>query len=105
TDHTITETFRRADAPPASNTGPTLWIEVGALEHVAQNVRRCQKAIFLKQDFDRIYQIMTDSSFRGQLEIHCFATVGRRTWRQIIVGPINPATQLTALTEKQVLFT
>jgi hypothetical protein len=103
TDWTSTETYRRADAPPVASSGPNLWIEVGALVRAEQNIRRCQKAIFLKQDFDRIYQIMTDSSFKGQLEIHCFATVGRRTWRQVVVGPITTATQLKAYPKTMIL--
>lgn len=105
-DHTNTYVFKRLDAPstPPANTGPTLWIEVGALNPTTNNTRRCQTAILLKPDFDRLYQIMTDSSYGAWLEIQCFATIGRRTWRQIVIGNINTTTQLVALSEKQVLF-
>jgi hypothetical protein len=81
-------------APPPSsdvNTSrPTLWYELGALQQVTPGVRRCQLDIFSKPDFDRVYQIMTNDKFGGLLEIHCFATVGHRTWRQIVIDILPP---------------
>jgi hypothetical protein len=70
---------------PVQSDQPTLWYELGALQPVAPGVRRCQMPIHSKQDFDRVFEIMTNRAFKGTLEIHCYATVGRRTWRQIRV--------------------
>jgi len=95
----------RGGGNTSSASGPTLRIDVGALEHKAQGVRSCGKPILSKQEFDRIFEIMTERSFNGKLEIRCFATIGHRTWKQIVVGDINLATQVLAFAEKQLLFT
>jgi hypothetical protein len=70
---------------PVQSDQPTLWYELGALQPSAPNVRRCHMAIHSKQDFDRVFEIMTNRAFKGTLEVHCYATVGRRTWRQVRV--------------------
>jgi hypothetical protein len=72
-------------SPDMNTSRPTLWYELGALQQVTPGVRRCQLDIFSKPDFDRVYQIMTDDKFGGLLEIHCFATVGHRTWKQVVI--------------------
>jgi len=82
-----------AAPPPISDVDtsrPALWYELGALQQVAPGVRRCQLDIFSKPDFDRLYQIMTNDKFGGLLEIHCFATVGHRTWRQVVIDFLPP---------------
>jgi hypothetical protein len=89
----------------ANDAGSVLRVEVGALEPVGSGVRRARLAISSKPDFDRLYQVMTDSSFGCQLEIHCFAAAARRTWRQLVLGTISFAAQTVALKEKKVLFT
>jgi hypothetical protein len=65
----------------------TLWYELGALNPKTAGVRNCQLEIFSKPDFDRLYQILTDVTFGCVLEVHCFATIGRRTWRQVVAEP------------------
>ncbi len=84
---------------------PVLWIEVGALEHGDTNVRRCKRPIATKEEFDRIFQIMTDSSLQGHLEVRCLATIGHRTWRQIVVGPIDTGWRQTVSDRPEVRFT
>jgi hypothetical protein len=68
---------------------PDLLLELGPLAPGADGVRRCRLALTQKADFDRLYQIMTDARYGGQLQVHCLATVGRRTWRQIIPFPVD----------------
>ena len=97
--------------------GPVLWIEVGALTRkpVMQTLVRipgsntasvlsARLALSSKSDFDRLYQVMTDSRFNGRLQISCFATAGRRTWRQVVLGHIGLTAQTNAL-KKDVLVT
>lgn len=83
---------------------PTLWIEVGALAAGAPGVRTARLPINTKPDFDRLYEIMTDATFKGRLEVHCFATAGRRTWRQVVLSSVDMTQQSSAL-QKNVLFT
>jgi hypothetical protein len=99
------------DGPPggtgaaADSPRPVLRIEVGALNPMDGGVRRARLPISSKPDFDRLYQVMTDSGFNSHLQIRCFATAGRRTWRQIVTGNIGLNTQTLALKNKGVLFT
>src|SRR5262249_37356560 len=91
---------------PAGSTGlgPALWIEVGALQLVGSGVRRARLSISSKPDFDRLYQVLTDSNFKSTLELRSFATAGRRTWRQVVLGGLGLTTQAVALKEKQVFY-
>lgn len=82
-------------------TRPTLWIEAGALEPAGPGIRRCRLPIFSKPDFDRLYQILTETDLAGRLEVRCFATIGHRTWRQIVLGGVDRRIQMS----KQVLVT
>src|SRR5262249_16596782 len=84
--------------------GPALWIEVGALQLVGSGVRRARLSISSKPDFDRLYQVLTDSNFKSTLELRSFATAGRRTWRQVVLGGLVRTTQAVALKEKQVFY-
>ena len=103
TDRTSTYILKTPGGGVAN--APRLRIELGALQHSAPGVRSCRRPILLKEEFDRIYQIMTDSKLNGQLDIRCLATIGHRTWQQIVVRPINVGAQISALAEKQLLFT
>jgi len=47
---------RQPPSPPAAEAGPTLRIEVGALEPAGGNLRRCRLAIDSKPEFDRLYE-------------------------------------------------
>jgi hypothetical protein len=70
---------------PADPSGrPLLRMEIGTLASTANGVRSCRLDLTDKADFDRLYQIMTDVNLAGRLEVLCLATVGRRTWRQIL---------------------
>lgn len=90
---------------PSGGIRPMLWIEVGALVPVEQGARRARLPLYDKRDFDRLYQVMTDGNFNAYLEIRCFATAGRRTWRQVVLGLIDLAVQKNALEKKKVLYT
>src|SRR4029434_8016988 len=87
------------------DSGPTLWIEIGALESIGDGIRRARLPISSKPDFDRLYQVLTDSKFKSTLELCIFATAGRRTWRQVVLGNVGFATQAAVLSQKQLLFT
>jgi len=65
-----------------------IWKEAGSLETISPGVRRVRMDIHTKEDFDRIYQCMTDNRFAARLEIQCFATIGYRTWKQVFLGPV-----------------
>jgi len=84
---------------------PVLWIEVGALEQKADNLRQCRLAVASKPDFDRLYSVMTDPVFNARLEIRIFAVAGRRTWKQIVLQTPTLSVQKSALSDKRVLFT
>ena len=86
------------------DTRPVMWIEIGALVGAAGSIRRCRMPVASKPDFDRLYSVMTDPQYQGALEIRIFATAGRRTWKQIVVGNPGLTAQKTAL-DKKVLFT
>jgi hypothetical protein len=95
-------------SPPDEDTDeerPVLWLEVGALQPVAGNVRRCRLAISEKEIFDRIYEILTKQKFRARLQIRYFATAGRRTWRHAFIGRWDVALQKSLLEERSVLQT
>ncbi len=87
------------------SSGPELAIELGPFEVREGNVRRCYYPLLEKYDFDRIYEIMTKREFGGRLEVHCFATIGYRTWRQIVTGRIDEGLQVSALAKEKLLFT
>lgn len=77
---------RRDGTVRAAGAEPSIWVELGALEVTDDPlVRRCRLAIHTKPDFDRLFQAMTDSTFGAVLEVRCFAEVGYRTYRQIVV--------------------
>ena len=92
-----------ATSPPATST--TLWLEAGALDPVSPNVRRCRLPVLTKPDFDRLYAIMTDSTYAGQLMVRCFATMARRTWRQILIRNPSVLSQKVAYSERNALVT
>ena len=92
---------RRGGGGAETVSRPTLWIEAGALEPAGPGIRRCRLPISSKPDFDRLYQILTETDLAGRLEIRCFATVGHRTWRQIVLGGVDHRIQVS----KQVLVT
>lgn len=86
--------------------GPELQpLEIGVLESVGGQVRRAQLPILTKSEFDRLYEAMTDSLYDCRLEIRCVATIGHRTWRQVVVGNIKDSIQLAALGREKALFT
>lgn len=94
---------------------PAMWIEVGPLtrphhhcgyhHRYGWGVLRAVLPISDKRDFDRLYQVMTDTGFNARLEIHCFSDALRRTWRQVVIGRPDLDTQKLVLNQKQVLFT
>lgn len=77
--------------PDAEEDGkrPTLWINLGALEKVSQTVRRCQLPIHSKEEYDRLFQIMSSPGHNARLEIQCRAAMGYRTWRQIFARNVK----------------
>ena len=83
----------------------SLQLEVGALEVVSAEVRRCRLALNSKEEFDRVFQIMTDDRFQARLQIDCFAQIGHRTWRQIVSDRVDLSSRSLALSQKQVLVT
>ncbi len=76
---------------------PVLWIEVGALEPVGNGVRRAHLPISDRRDFERLYQVLSDGSFNSRLVIRCFATMGRRTWRQVVLDRFDVASLQASL--------
>lgn len=84
---------------------PMLSIEIGALNSIGNGVRRAVLPISEKPVFDRLYEIMTDASFRTRLEIHCFAVAGRRTWRHIVHRKFDADLQAEILKNKKILYT
>lgn len=79
TDRTDFYRLRRADAPQSS---PLLWQPLGALNENENGVWRCRLPIYQVEEYDRLYQILTDPIFDAQLEIRSSGTVGYYTWRQ-----------------------
>lgn len=59
-------------AAPAESMRPVLWIEVGAFNDIGGGVKRACLAVNTKPDFDRLYQVLTDSSLNAFLEIKFF---------------------------------
>lgn len=84
---------------------PVLWLEVGALQPLSENVRRCRLPILDKGSFDRLYEILTEEKHNARLQIRYFATAGRRTWRHAVVGTIDLNLQKAILEEKNVFLT
>lgn len=80
---------------------PTLWLDVGALEAVSDHVRRCRLAIHTREEYDRLYGIMTDEELGAFLEVRCDAVVDHRTWNQVVVGDLNAKAERKALTLKK----
>ena len=79
TDRTDFYRLRRADAP---QTSPLLWQPLGALNENENGVWHCRLPIYQVEEYDRLYQILTDPAFDAQLEIRSSGTVGYYTWRQ-----------------------
>lgn len=79
TDRTDFYRLRRADAP---QTSPLLWQPLGALNEVENAIWRTRLPIYQVEEYDRLYQILTDPAFAAQLEIRSSGTVGYYTWRQ-----------------------
>ncbi|HSF43247.1 MAG TPA: hypothetical protein VLT87_25830 [Thermoanaerobaculia bacterium] len=94
TDRTTDYVLARGPRGGEPVTRPTLWIEAGALEPAGPGIRRCRLPISTKPDFDRLYQIMTEADLAGRLEIRAFATIGHRTWRQIVIGDVKHKIQV-----------
>ena len=84
-DHTTVAQLVYVLPAQGAQNGAQLSIELGALERQADQRSRCVKPIFDKQEFDRLYQILTDSALQARLELRCTAMVGYRTWRQIML--------------------
>src|SRR5262249_4456148 len=59
-------------ASEVSGARAVMRFEVGALNPI-EGVRRGRLAISDKRDFDRLFQVMTDSNLNSSLEIRCFA--------------------------------
>jgi len=95
TDRTTTYTLSGGgvSAPPDPG-GPVLWFEVGALNPTPAGTRQARLGITTKPDFDRLYQALTDKNLQSRLEIRCFATAGRRTWRQVFIRDPDSRTEL-----------
>ena len=79
--------------------------DLGVLEPAGPAVRTGRFPIVDKPDFDRIWQAMTDPASSAHVEVRCFATVGRRTWRQIVKDRVDLPDQFALLEQKQVLLT
>lgn len=90
TDRTSTYTLAGGGTTVSTDGGrPLLSVEVGALNPTSTGTRQARLAVTTKPDFDRLYQVLTDASFEGRLQIRCFSTAGRRTFRQVLVAPVN----------------
>lgn len=79
---------RESPIPETNQDSPTLWINIGAVERVSRIIRRCEISIHSKEEYDRLFQIMSDPGHNARLEIQCRATMGHRSWRQIFVGNV-----------------
>jgi len=90
TDRTTTYTLAGGGMDVPADAGrPLLSVEVGALNPSGTGTRQARLAVTTKPDFDRLYQVLTDATFEGRLQIRCFSTAGRRTFRQVLVAPVN----------------
>jgi hypothetical protein len=81
-----------------------LSIPLGAVNRVDGETSQLVFDLNTKADFDQLWSAMTDPAAKGRLELRCFATVGRRTWRQIIPSDFGVQDQVRFL-DRGVLLT
>ena len=81
-----------------------LSIPLGAVNRVDGETSQLVLDLNTKAEFDQLWSAMTDPASKGQLELRCFATVGRRTWRQIIPDDFGVQDQVRFL-DRGVLLT
>jgi len=75
----------RRKTPPVDKQRPKLALELGALERTTPHVSRCRCPIHSKEEFDRLFSVLTDGSYRAYIEIHCTATIGRLVRNRVSV--------------------
>lgn len=82
-----------------------LSIPVGAVNRVDEQASQLALDVNTKAEFDRLWSAMTDPAAKGRLELRCFATIGRRTWRQVIPDRVGLLDQMSLLNDRGVLLT
>jgi hypothetical protein len=96
----------RVPVEDATGAGGGAWLSVGlgAIVVTADGGSQIVHDILTKADFDRLWFAMTDRAAECRLELTCFATMGRRTWRQLIPDRISLADQAQLLAKNGVLL-
>lgn len=61
-----------------------LTIPLGAVNRLDGDTSQVALDLNTKAEFDTLWSAMTEPAAKGRLELRCFATIGRRTWRQVI---------------------
>ena len=85
--------------------GAVLAIDLGAVTPTDASQARIDHDLYVKADFDRLWSTLTSPASEARIELRFFATVGRRTWRQLIPDRIKLADQADLLTSRGVLLT
>ncbi|HSR51431.1 MAG TPA: hypothetical protein VLV83_11425 [Acidobacteriota bacterium] len=87
-DRTTNYVLRRTTPPPQTESAE-LTLELGPLEPVGDNISRVTRDLLSEQEYQRVFQIMTQQVHEARLEVEVTATVGRRTWRQVIPSLVS----------------
>jgi hypothetical protein len=82
-----------------------LSIPLGAVNRVDEQASQLVLDVNTKAEFDRLWSAMTNPAAKGRLELRCFATIGRRTWRQVIPDRVGLLDQMSLLNDRGVLLT
>lgn len=106
-EHTVS--VRLVYAVPVENGSDTpaeswLSIPLGAVNRVDGETAQLVLDLNTKAEFDQLWSAMTEPAAKGRLELRCFATIGRRTWRQVIPDDFGVEDQVHLL-DRGVLLT
>ena len=89
-----------------SDTPAESWLSIplGAVNRVDGETAQLVLDLNTKAEFDQLWSAMTEPAAKGRLELRCFATIGRRTWRQVIPDDFGVEDQVHLL-DRGVLLT
>lgn len=74
----------------AAEAGETVMsIPLGAVNVIDDFTSQIVLDVHTKSEFDRLWVAMTSPAAKARLELRCFATIGRRTWRQVLPDRID----------------
>ncbi len=82
--------------------GATLWISLGPLDFIQAGVAICRYPFHEREEFDDLFQILTEATRDAVLQLEYRATVGQRTWNQILVSTLRYSALNSALGRKNV---